>query len=317
MIKQFLSHKRFFLFAPFIGLALLTLVAFVFWHITATRITERMQAAGLSWQQIEKQGFPARITLQLTALRWRRNAVLWHSDGMSLTTMPFQGGHAIIDFTAAHHIESEEAKLRLTHQGNLMSVVADRDGLLRSSFEAQAPQISGLWQGRQIDARADTIGLHTRRNISQPDSRRHDVALVLKNLISADNRPISRFDIAASAPTDFFTDGPKTGQLLVLDRLTASSDGVTLIARGRVKLRRDGTIDGTLDLDIVNLSGFIDRLVEMGRIKRRDRQKFLLLGGLGAALGGDTQDRLSLPLSLINGRMRLGPLDLGAAPQWR
>ncbi len=317
MIKQFLSHKRFSLFAPFIGLALLTLVAFVFWHSTATRIAERMQMAGLSWQQIDKQGFPARITLQLNAPRWRRDALLWHSDTASVTTMPFQGGHAIIDFTAAHHIETEAAKLRLTHQGNLMSLVADTDGLLRGSFEAQAPQISGFWQGRQIDARADMVGLHTRRDISQPDKNRHDVALVLKNLIAANNKPISRFDVAGSAPTDFFTDGPKTGQLLVLDRLTASSEGVTLIARGRVKLRQDGTIDGTLDLDIVNLSGFIDRLIEIGRVERGDRQKFLLLGGLGAALGGDTQDRLSLPLSMVDGRMRLGPFDLGGAPKWR
>ncbi len=318
MLKHILSHKRFSLFAPFIGLAVLTLVAFVFWHMAATRIAERIEAAGMSWQKIERQGFPARITLDVTAPRWRRDAKLWHSDGLSITTMPFQSGHAIIDFTAAHHIETDSGKLRLAHQGNLMSLVADSAGLLRVSFEAQAPEISGIWQSRQIEARADSLGLHTRRDTSKPDSNRHDVALVLKNLTSADsNRILSHFDLAGSAPTDFFTDGPKTGQLLILDRLTAQSDGVTLIARGRVKLRQDGRLDGTLDLDIVNLSGFIDALVAAGRIDPRNRQKFLLLGGLGAALGGDTQDRLSLPLSLIDGRMRLGPLDLGAAPTWR
>ena len=62
----------------------------------------------------------------------------------------------------------------------------------------------------------------------------------------------------------------------------------------------NGYLDGSLDLDVVNLA-FADALVEFGLINKRDKRKLLLLGGLGAALGGDTQDRLSLPLRFQNG----------------
>jgi len=319
MFAKLIAHKRFTLFAPFIGLAALTLVAFVFWHVAADRMAARLQADGLSWQALNKQGFPARITLALRAPRWRRGDMVWQNDGMSLTTMPFNGGHAIVDFLGTHEFQNRYGRMQLAHSGNLMSLVTQTGGLARASFEAQVPVISGLWQNRTINAKADMLGLHTRRTETSDDARRHDVALVVKNL-RFENAPqdgLARFDMAGSVPTGFLTAGPAAGQVFILDRLTTTRDGVTVIARGRVKLRADGRMDGGLDLDIVNLRGFIDELIEARIIAPRDRQKFLLLGGLGAALGGDTQDRLSLPLNFTAGRIRLGPLDLGAAPHWQ
>ena len=82
-------------------------------------------------------------------------------------------------------------------------------------------------------------------------------------------------------------------------------------------MRANGYLDGSLDLDIVNLNAFADALVEFGLINKRDKRNLLLLGGLGAALGGDTQDRLSLPLRFQNKRLYLGRLELGAAPKWQ
>ncbi|MGB1550640.1 MAG: hypothetical protein ACPHDV_04290, partial [Parvibaculales bacterium] len=73
-----------------------------------------------------------------------------------------------------------------------------------------------------------------------------------------------------------------------------------------------------LGLDVAALRGErADALVEFGLINKRDKRKLLLLGGLGAALGGDTQDRLSLPLRFQNKRLYLGRLELGAAPKWQ
>ena len=90
-----------------------------------------------------------------------------------------------------------------------------------------------------------------------------------------------------------------------------------MIAKGRAKLRANGYLDGSLDLDIVNLNAFADALVEFGLINTRDKRNLLLFSGLGAALGGDTQDRLSLPLRFQNKRLYLGGLELGAAPKWQ
>jgi hypothetical protein len=111
--------------------------------------------------------------------------------------------------------------------------------------------------------------------------------------------------------------GLAAGDVVGLDRLTLARKGLTVIAKGRVKLRADGYLDGSLDLDVVNLKAFADALVEFGLINKRDKRKLLLLGGLGAALGGDTQDRLSLPLRFQNKRLYLGRLELGAAPKWQ
>ena len=72
-MKKILSHKRFALFAPFIALAALTLMAFALWIIAAGRIADELSANGFSWQKLTREGFPARISLYwMPALaRWR------------------------------------------------------------------------------------------------------------------------------------------------------------------------------------------------------------------------------------------------------
>lgn len=322
LLDKILSHKRFALFAPFIGLLALTLLALLFWAIAAGRIADQMAAQGVSWQQIDRHGFPARITLALEKPRWRSGGsdnLLWTGDALSLTTMPFNGKHAIVDFIGPHRLSGERSHIELAHNGNLMSLVGDEAGLLRGSFEAIEPVISGVWAGQNFAAQGEILGLHMRRN-----GQRQDVALVIKQMqretTSSDDllpETLSRFDLAGSVPTGFFKQGPNSGDLLVLDRLTATADTVTVIARGRVKLRQTGLMDGTLDLDIVNFEGFIDRLIETGMVRAQQRQRLLLLASLGAALGGDTQDRLSVPLSFSRGRTMLGPLDIGPAPLWK
>ena len=62
-MKKILSHKRFALFAPFIALAALTLVAFALWIVAAGRIADELSANGFSWQKLTREGFPARISL--------------------------------------------------------------------------------------------------------------------------------------------------------------------------------------------------------------------------------------------------------------
>lgn len=313
MLDKILSHKRFALFAPFLGLAALTLVAFVFWIFAAERMSAQLAAQGLTWSQLNRHGFPARITLTVNTPRWRDGDMLWRNKGFSLTTMPFNGGHAIVDFLGPHRIDRKADNFSLAHQGNLMSIVADGDGFLRGSFEAQKPHLTGQWQGLEIDATGDILGLHGRRNGTQVE-----LAVVLKNLYSKTPAvQFSRFDMATTVPPALLTQGPSEGQMLVLDRLTLAHGAVTLVARGRVKLRPAGQIDGKIDLDIVNLTGFIDALIEARLINGREKRRLLLLGSLGAALGGDTQDRLSLPLRLANGRLLLGPIDIGAAPRWQ
>ena len=317
MLMTLLTHKRLPLFAPFIGLALLTLTAFGFWHFAAARLADNLQESGISWQHLQRQGFPARITLALQAAEWRDRDSLWQNEKLTITTMPFNPRHAIVDFSGPHLFRHADRRIELTHQGNLMSVVGNGigggAGLQRASFEAKAATLTLLSAQNRHSAMAALVSAHMRRTDTA-----HQLAVTVKDLQTDLSGPqFERVDLAVTAPHGFLQNGPTTGQLLVLDRLMLSQAGFSVVARGRVKLRAQGQMDGTIDLDIVNLPGFIERLVAAGIIDRRQKRKFLLLGGLGAALGGDTQDRLSLQLTLAKGRIRLGPLDLGDAPRWQ
>jgi hypothetical protein len=320
-MKKILSHKHFALFAPFIALAMLTLIAFALWIFAAGRIADELSANGFSWQKMSRAGFPARISLYMEAPHWRDGDMAWQNQGLSMTLMPFQGGHAIIDFHGAHALRLGPRNLHLAHDGNLMSVVADMDGIQRASFEAQQADMRVTQAGFDWRLQASQLGLHMRRR----DDARHDIALtatkpVLSQSVksrAAASLVLSRLEATANLSSPSLERGLAAGDVIGLDHLTLARKGLTVIAKGRVKLRANGYIDGSLDLDIVNLNAFVDALVEFDLINKRDKRNLLLLGGLGAALGGDTQDRLSLPLRLQNKRLYLGRLELGAAPKWQ
>ncbi len=319
-MKRLFANKRFALFAPFIALPVMALIGLGLWVLVAGRIGDELSARGLSWQSLTREGFPARIRLTMEKPKWRdpdaTTNLVWQNSGLSLTVLPFQGGHAIIDFRGAHEITGDGGRMRLAHQGNLMSAVVDGDGLNRASFEAAAPNMAAQWLGQNIGARAADMALHTRRG----DKNRYDIALVSKHItLMQDDASLSlsRLDATASVPAALMDRPVQAGDVIMLTRATIQRDALSLVAKGRVKLRANGYMDGTLDLDIVNLEAFADALAEFDLIDRRDRQKLLLFGGLGAALGGDTTDRLSLPLQFKNKRVYLGGVKLGRAPRWK
>jgi hypothetical protein len=319
-MKRLFANTRFALFAPFIALSVMALIGLGLWVLVAGRIGDELSARGLSWQSLTREGFPARISLTIEKPQWHdpgaTTNLVWQNSGLSLTVLPFQGGHAIIDFRGAHEIASDGGRMRLAHQGNLMSAVVDGDGLNRASFEAAAPNMAAQWLGQNIGARAADMALHTRRG----DKNRYDIALVSEHItLMQDDASLSlsRLDATASVPAALMDRPVQAGDVIMLTRATIQRDALSLVAKGRVKLRANGYMDGTLDLDIVNLEAFADALAEFDLIDRRDRQKLLLFGGLGAALGGDTTDRLSLPLQFKNKRVYLGGIKLGRAPRWK
>ena len=303
------------------ALCVLAVMGFALWVFAAGRIVDELSANGFSWQKLTREGFPARISLYMDAPRWHGDDVDWQNQGLSMTLMPFKGGHAIIDFLGPHFLKIGGRDMQLAHQGNLMSVVIDGDGVNRASFEADKADLRAARAGFDWRMQATRLGVHMRRR----DDARHDIALVAKQPLLAQNIEaigggslrLSRLEAMANVSEQMLARGLAAGDVVGLDRLTLARKGLTVIAKGRVKLRANGYLDGSLDLDVVNLKAFADALVEFGLINKRDKRKLLLLGGLGAALGGDTQDRLSLPLRFQNKRLYLGRLELGAAPKWQ
>lgn len=320
-MRALLDHPRFWLFAPFVGLMCLCLVAFGFWHMAASRITDQLAANGLSWQQLTRHGFPARITLQMQAPRYRNKDFLWQIDKASATLMPFNHGHAVFDFTGTHRLSTDDGRLTLAHKGNLMSLVRDANGLLRASFDVQAPRINAGTNNIDWRVSAAHATLHLRRAEAESNEEpRLDVALTARDLrLNAPQaaRPIERIDVTLNVPRHVMQQKLGSGDRVKLQRMTLQRGALTLIARGTVRLAEDGFVAGRLDLDLVNRQALLDALVEWRLIRPEARRQTELLIGLASAFGGDTQDRLSLPLSFKGGRIFLGPIELAAAPRWR
>lgn len=316
-MHQILNHPRFWLFAPFIGLLSLTILAFGFWQFAAGRIVDNLAAQGLSWQNMERHGFPARITLDMQAPLYRRGDMVWQNTRSTATLMPFNRGHAVFDFFGTHQIKNDNGDISLAHQGNLMSVVAAENGLARLSFEAQEPRLTGTLAKQKIFATATKMNIHLRRQ-----GTRMDAALGLKQLDlsrqeGALAQKFERFDVVSNLPQSWLTRAPQSDDRIKLERVTLQRGALTLVARGTLKLTSDGFMSGKMDVDFLNQKALLDSLQEFSFITAQQRPKFAFLFGLGAALGGDTQDRLSVPLILKNGRVLLGPLDIAAAPRWR
>ena len=319
-MKALLTHKRFWLFAPFVALFGLGVMAFGLWHYAGVRISDEMAARGLSWQILDRHGFPARLSFDMKGARWQHGPMQWENEALSITLMPFQGGHAIAEFRGAHRLATPDRSLHLSHSGNLASLIVDGDGLVRTSFEAQKPRARLRFQAVEQIFSAQEISVHARRSETQ---NAFDTAMSLRQL----NLPpqwgrgakqlITRLDMRATVPEALLMDAARAGQKISLERVTLQRKGLTLVARGTVKLASSGHLAGKLDIDAIKLQALIDLLQEFDLVSARDRAKWLFLGGLGAALGGTTQDRLSVPLQFRNDRVFLGPLELGAAPRWR
>lgn len=317
-MDKLFKHPRFWLFAPFIGLVSMALLALGLWGLAAQRISDEMAASGLSWRHMTTYGFPARISFDLDAPLYRNGAMVWQTARATATLMPFNRSHAVFDFFGTHEWRTPNGHMRLAHQGNLMSLVGDRNGILRASFEAQSPRLSGTFGGQAAALTAQQMGLHMRRE----DDERVDVAVKLKQAQWGRQRgaagvPVERVDILANLPQSTLMRAPAAGDRLRLERLTLKRGDLTMIARGTARLADNGFVEGKLDVDFLNRTALLNALEAFGLTQAADRQNLSFLFGLGAALGGDTQDRLSLPLVFRAGRVYLGPLDIAAAPRWR
>lgn len=330
-MRSVFSHPRFWLFAPFVALLAFSLLAFGLWQYASERIRSDLADFGLTWQSVSRNGFPARITFDVTAPRLVQEKITWSNPELTATLMPFTLGlndsHGVVDFLGTHEITLPAGDFTLSHDGNLMSLLLAHDGLLRASFEMSQPVLNGVLTNQvgrpKLHIEAETLGLHIRRSDKQSQTLDPmDVAVQLKNgsFIQPTNRQAEAFrrlDILASVPKLWLQNRLQAGDILRLDRLTLERKDLTIVARGTLKLHARGYLQGTLDLNLVNLTALLDALQEANILSVRDRAKWMFLGGLGAALGGDTQDRLSVPLQFKNGRTHLGPLDLGPAPYWQ
>ena len=148
---------------------------------------------------------------------------------------------------------------------------------------------------------------------------RYDLALETKRLFINQGKEIGRLSGLVDFDLDLITEADMkdlAGEKITIQKLNLVRGELTLAARGNLLLGKDGHLQGKLDLNFVNLRALVDALEEFGLSERRDRRNLLLLGGLATAFGGNTQDRIDLPLTFRKRTTYLGKIKLGPSPRW-
>lgn len=317
MWQKLISDRRVALLWPYMALAALALIYFIVWVGLAAGTLAQMRDAGFSWTQATRSGFPARLTMAFDAPRFADATSSWQTRSMTLTLMPWSRDHAVLDFYGVHRLTNDTIAARLSHDGHMASLVFDTAGLARVSTTLTQPDMTltlAAGTARLLAAKGEA---HMRR---QGDSARLDIALLLQGLSvnGGTAMPVAELMLDISPDMLAARDAADlSGQTLGVQKLKLQRKAVTMVARGRIKLAESGYLTGQLDVDFVNLPALIETLEEFGLSDRRQRARLLLLAQLTAALGGDTSDRVSLPLIFKNNRLWLGPLNLGPAPRWR
>ncbi len=311
--------KRFWLFAPFVGLLALAILAFGLWHGAGLYATSELAANGLQWRKITRTGFPARLTLNIDAPRYTYDGLAWQNDQLTATWLPFNTSHIVLDFIGAHRIKTAKAHATVTHQGTLMSFIANSGSFARSSFEIHRPALSGRFSNQPVQMSADYANIHMRRtrNPGQLETAFH-----VKNLHQTYRRisggaPIERLEGTIHIPQTMLTRGAQAGDSVTFTNVTLELGALTLKANGTVQMHPSGNINGKLDLDLINLGALLYVLEDINVIGQRDRKRLSRALTLSTLFGGNTNDRISLPLQWRNGRTQLLGIRIGAAPKWK
>lgn len=108
-----------------------------------------------------------------------------------------------------------------------------------------------------------------------------------------------------------FESRPPRARHISLQSLVVTWGDMQITAQGEVDVLADGTLDGEVSLRITNVRLFLAALRSADILQRN------LAGGAITTLTNIVArgNELNLPLRFTNRRTRLGPIDLGPAPQ--
>ena len=310
-----LTRSRIWLFAPFVALFALAVGFFFLWSYAGDEIEARLGAENITWKNVVRAGFPARMTMDFTEMSWQGEKLNWWVPALRFTVMPFETDHAVVDFSSPHRLTTNFAKLRLEHDGNLASLVMDTKGLVRASFTFTNPQMRIATNKETLLLSGDDVALHVRRE--RDNDARTDIALRTGRIEGDARLGISRGELDIDTPQSWLTGTPAAGDLVGIDKFIITRDALTFRGSGRLKLAANGFVNGKLDMDVMNLGALFELLEDAGLTRKRDRNRLMLLAQLSSAFSGKSRDRLQVPLRFRESRSFIGPLDVGPAPRWR
>lgn len=293
------------------------------------------------YQDISVRGFPNRLDLTITnpELRATQPGLGWQAPFVQILALSYRPWHVILALPDTQTLRTANGEARLLSGSARASLVlrptasAPVERLTALIEEATlAPEVGGSLRAAELRA-----ALH--RIESAPDiaeaGARYQIGLSATGLRGDD--AVLRFIGAAAARLPLHVEtlrldatldltapialnpGPQTGaaapKLRALDLRGAEIGWGSLELRlsGRLAPDAQGRAAGTLDLDIADWPAALGLARRAGLLRAEDARALeALLTGL--APPDHDGGRLSLPLRLSGGLIRLGPLVLGPAP---
>lgn len=275
------------------------------------------------------QGFPNRFDLTLTEPRLGDPAtgLVWEAPFAQIFALTYKPWHLIAVLPPEQRLVTPAGTFSLTAgdlRASLVSAPSADLPLERLAVAGQALALVGPGGARLA---ADSVRLATRRDASAPHA--HEVGLDVTGLAPDPARaalaglpPVAEtlriVAVAAlTAPLDRHagTAAPKLDRL-TLREMTFRWGPAALSATGEIVADAQGRAQGTVDIRITDWRRMLDAATALGLIRPEMVPTWAEMARRLAEAAGSGDD-LALPLRMEGGRLSLGPLPLGAAPQLR
>ncbi|MBD3664387.1 DUF2125 domain-containing protein [Sulfitobacter aestuariivivens] len=291
--------------------------------------------AGDGWRAtISQSGFPFRIQTRLQNLRLTDPATttVVTLDQASVSAPTYWPGFVTLDLPQSPITLETPASDVMFEGADTQAGVRVTPGATLSLQEARI--VSADWLLRIGDAvvvEAQDLNISAVQDAQ--DAQRYDIAIsaedltpgpLLRSLIALpDDWPDTFESLLAEAavtfdkPLDrFATEGtPPRARVVELHDMAISWGPVALTAQGIIQLSDTGQPDGEIEIQLSQWPRLLDLAESSGvlpaAVRRQSELMFRALGNLA----GDPED-LDLTLTFAQGRMALGPIDLGPAPEF-
>lgn len=296
-------------------------------------ISER-RAAGwtINYSDFRVVGFPNRFDSRFRDLDIYDPVarIGWRAPLFNILALSYQPNHIIAAFAPDQHITTGAERIRVKSSRMMASLVfAPNTKLAVQRITLRAKDLS-LISSSGWTSGAKSIAISTRqgkapfshevvfdiKRISPTHGLRHnlDPAGTLPKIIDTIyldtvlgfNAPWDRLAIEQGAPE-------VTG--IEIRKMQLGWGKLGLAAQGQLQVSKDGTISGRIRIDIRNWRGVLALFRASGVFSANLEASIRTALGLMTA-GTSKPDELSLPLTLADGQMSLGPVPLGPAPRF-
>ncbi|ANT60484.1 hypothetical protein AYJ57_08990 [Salipiger sp. CCB-MM3] len=269
-----------------------------------------------TYDDLTIKGFPNRMDARLSGLVLASpDGLRWEAPFVDIYRLVYNFGHEILAFPPQMTVTTEMGETQVASDGMRASFIHEGDTVVRANFESQTLNLTGA-------TTAALAGLTAALTRDEDAETSYRIAVGADAIAGSGGRVADAIRLDAGFDTDLplrvgQQSGPHPQPTRVDLRLAEYKvDDLQLKVAGEVDVDDRGRMDGEVTVKAVNWREMIAMAQQSGQLPENMAQ--MLEDGLGliAGLSGN-RETLDLPLTLDEGRARLGPIPLGEAPRLR